>query len=63
VAYEGYDSDDVVDETSQSAVDCIETSANCQPGASSVVPCCAGDGHDDALRIAWRYKNLHLPVE
>ena len=64
MAYEGCDSDTVVDETSQPAVSCIETGVDCQHNVSPV-PCCAGDGHgrDDALRIAWRYKNLHLPVE
>jgi len=34
----------------------------CEPSGSANKVSCTGDTHDDALRIAWRYKNLHLPV-
>ena len=61
VSYEGSD-DAVIRQTSQSDACCAESSADCR---HSTAPCCAGDGthDDDTLKIAWRYKNLHLPVQ
>ena len=50
--------------TSQPGVGCHESSDTCfHASDTSTVPCCSGDSNDDALKIAWRYKNLHLPVE
>jgi len=59
-----YDEDsDHTTQTSQPGVDCTETDVGCMHSFNaSTVPCCAGEGSDDTLKIAWRYKNLHLPV-
>ena len=55
-------SDDTA-EASQPVVDCAETDVGCiHSSNTSTLPCCAGDGNNDTLKIAWRYKNLHLPV-
>jgi len=63
VSYEGSD-DIVVKQSSQPGVGCGDAGVGCLHNSStSTVPCCAGDGNDDSLKIAWRYKNLHLPVE
>jgi len=59
-----YEASDHSRQTSQRGVDCGETNIGCLHSSSpSTVPCCVGDGNDDTLKIAWRYKNLHLPVE
>jgi len=63
VSYEGHD-DTAISHTSQPVVGCRETSDTCLHSSStSTVPCCGDGSNDDTLRIAWRYKNLHLPVE
>jgi len=63
VSYKSLDNT-AVRQTSQSGVGCHETSDRClHASGTSTVPCCGGDSNDDTLKIAWRYKNLHLPVE
>jgi len=63
VSYEG-SNNTVERQAGQPDVGCGETSVDCLHSSStSSVPCCAGDGSDHSLKIAWRYKNLHLPVE
>lgn len=59
-----YEGSDHTTQTCQPGVNCDETSVGCLNSSStSTVPCCVGDGNDDTLKIAWRYKNLQLPVE
>lgn len=56
-------SDDTMSkQASHPAASGAETSDGCRQ-CSNTAPCCAGDGCDDTLKIAWRYKNLHLPVD
>ena len=63
VSYEGSVST-AMTKSSQPADGCVETSVGCPHGSStSSVSCCGDDAGDDSLKIAWRYKNLHLPVE
>jgi len=59
VSCEANDGDSVVDGPDDGCGQCGDSNAIC----SSTVSCCASNDRDDALRIAWRYKNLHMPVD
>lgn len=62
VSYEGQD--DTMMVQSHPCFGCGETgAASLHSSSTSTVPCCNADSNDDSLKIAWRYKNLHLPVE